>query len=77
VGLLVDFPEEVTLFTDSNELKTVAIVKLYELGRLSSGKAAKLLGISRVEFLELLGKYKVQYMAPFSGEELLRDIENA
>ena len=77
MGLLVDFPEEVTLFTDSNELKTVAIVKLYELGRLSSGKAAKLLGISRVEFLELLGKYKVQYMAPFSGEELLRDIENA
>jgi predicted HTH domain antitoxin len=77
VGLSVDFPEEVTLFTDSNELKTVAIVKLYELGRLSSGKAAKLLGISRVEFLELLGKYKVQYMAPFSGEELLRDIENA
>ena len=77
MGLSVDFPEEVTLFTDSNELKTVAIVKLYELGRLSSGKAAKLLGISRVEFLELLGKYKVQYMAPFSGEELLRDIENA
>ena len=77
MGLLVDFPEEVTLFTDSNELKTVAIVKLYELGRLPSGKAAKLLGISRVEFLELLGKYKVQYMAPFSGEELLRDIENA
>ena len=68
MGLSVDFPEEVTLFTDSNELKTVAIVKLYELGRLPSGKAAKLLGISRVEFLERLGKYKVQYMAPFSGE---------
>ena len=77
MGLSVDFPEEVTLFTDSNELKTVAIVKLYELGRLPSGKAAKLLGISRVEFLELLGKYKVQYMAPFSGEELRRDIKNA
>jgi predicted HTH domain antitoxin len=36
-----------------------AAVKLYELGRLSSGRAAELAGMSRVEFLVALGHYKV------------------
>ncbi|MFN3788383.1 MAG: UPF0175 family protein [Sulfurihydrogenibium azorense] len=43
---------------------------------MSSGKAAKLLGISRIEFLDLLGKYKVQ-ISPDTEEELIKDIENA
>jgi len=34
-------------------------LKLYELGKISSGKAAKLAGISRVDFLMKLGRYKV------------------
>ena len=33
------------------ELRLAAAVKLYELGRLSSGKAAQLSGMDRVEFL--------------------------
>ncbi|PIE79087.1 MAG: hypothetical protein CSA15_04580 [Candidatus Delongbacteria bacterium] len=44
-----------------NEMKTVSLVKLYELGKISSGFASKLLEISRVDFLELLGKYNVSY----------------
>nr|WP_228060840.1 MULTISPECIES: UPF0175 family protein [unclassified Coleofasciculus] len=35
----------------------------FELGKLSSGRAAQLAGISRVEFLMLLGRYQV---SPFS-----------
>jgi len=31
------------------------------LGKISSGIAAKVLHISRIEFLELLGKYKVSF----------------
>ena len=45
-------------------------MKLYELGRLSSGRAAKLSGMPRVEFLLELGRYKV---FPFEAE--LRDLE--
>ncbi len=72
--VIVEVPDELKL--NENEVKTAALVKLYELGKISSGKAAKLLGISRVEFLSLLGKYKVQ-IEPDTEKELLEDIENA
>jgi len=35
------------------------LVRLYDLGELSSGQAASLLGITRREFLDLLGTYHV------------------
>ena len=38
----------------AGELQFLAAVKLYELGRLSSGKAAELAGMERVEFLRSL-----------------------
>lgn len=38
----------------AGELQFLPAVKLYELGRLSSGKAAELAGIGRVEFLQSL-----------------------
>jgi len=41
------------------ELRFAAAVKLYELGRLSSGAAAKLAGIPRVVFLSQLADYGV------------------
>jgi predicted HTH domain antitoxin len=43
----------------SDELRTPMVVKLYQLGRLSSGRAAELAGMSRVEFLLSLGRYRV------------------
>jgi len=72
--VVIEFPDELKLNED--EIKIAALVKLYELGKISSGKASKLLGISRIEFLNLLGKYKVQ-IEPDSEDELLKDIENA
>jgi predicted HTH domain antitoxin len=42
-----------------DELRMLAAVKLFELKRLSSGAAARLAGISRVEFLQRLGDYGV------------------
>lgn len=50
----------------------LAAVKLFELGHLSSGRAAELAGISRVEFLLSLGRYQV---FPFAAE--LEDLENS
>lgn len=35
------------------------VVRLYALGDLSSGEGAQALGISRREFLDLLGRYNV------------------
>ncbi|MFQ5852965.1 MAG: UPF0175 family protein [Candidatus Binatia bacterium] len=42
------------------ELRLAAAVKLYELGRLSSGAAAKLAGVPRTVFLMKLSDYGVE-----------------
>ena len=49
-------------------------IKLYELGKISSGKAAKLAGLGRVQFLLKLGQYQV---SPFqvSMEEILEEAD--
>ncbi len=60
-----------------DEMKTISLVKLYELGKVSSGHAAKLLNISRLEFLELLQKYNVSYFPKELEEELEDDMRNA
>ncbi len=56
------------------ELLLLAAVKLYELGRLSSGRAAELAGMTRVEFLLALGRYKV---FPFADELGLLEEQDA
>ena len=47
-------------------------VKLYELGKISSGKAARLAGLERVQFVLRLGQYQV---SPFqvSMDEILEE----
>lgn len=47
------------------EARYLLALKLYELGKISSGKAAKIAGLSRVAFLLRLGRYKV---SPFQME---------
>lgn len=54
----------------ASEIKIVSLVKLFEIGRISSGTAAKTLGISRVEFLDMLSKYKVSVLGEFDTENL-------
>jgi predicted HTH domain antitoxin len=78
----ITIPEEVLISLKqtpdilSRELCLLAAIKLFELGRLSSGRAAQLAGITRVEFLNGLGRYQV---SPFtlSAEELAQDLQNA
>jgi predicted HTH domain antitoxin len=43
----------------ARELRFLAAAKLYELGRLSSGKAAQVAGMGRVEFLGSLARIGV------------------
>lgn len=54
------------------ELRLAAAVKLYELGRLSSGAAAALAGVPRTVFLSRLGDYGVDTFR-LSEEDLRRE----
>ena len=75
--IVLDIPEKILLAektdeaTFAREIRVLAAVKLYELGRLSSGRAAELAGMSRVEFLFTLDRYQV-----FPLEAELADLEH-
>jgi predicted HTH domain antitoxin len=81
-AIQLEIPEEtlISLKTDlqsfAKDLKMLASVKLFELGKLSSGRAAQLAGLTRVAFLVALRDYQV---APFrlTAEELRQDVLNA
>jgi len=60
-----------------SEMKTSSLVKLFELGKVSSGVAARVLGLSRVDFLELLAKYNVSVFGAYDANDLHDDIANA
>jgi predicted HTH domain antitoxin len=50
---------QLTKFELEQHLCLMAALKMFELGKISSGKAAELAGLSRTDFFEVCGKYKV------------------
>ena len=66
----VELPPEVT----EEEARLLLAIKLYEVGRLSLGQAAKLAGYSKRTFIELLGRYGIPVVA-YSPEELREEVK--
>lgn len=58
------------------EAKLAMAIKLFEMKRLSSGMAALLIGMTRVQFLGELHRYDVP-MIDLDENELAQDITNA
>ena len=59
-----------------NQAKMAMAAKLYEMGKVSSGMAAQMAGIGRVEFLLQLGQYGVAII-DLDKNELHTDLKNA
>lgn len=57
-----------------DEIRMLAAVKLFEMGRLSSGAAARMVGISRVLFLSRLKDYHVSVLS-LTQKEFIRETE--
>lgn len=74
----IDLPESVLLSTGQSqeefvrEAKFLLALKLFELGRVSSGRAAELCEMPRVEFLLLAGRSGVP-VVDLDAEELDRE----
>lgn len=56
------------------QIRLMAALKMFELGKLSSGKAAELAGMSRAEFFEMCGRYKVSIFN-YSSDEVEAELE--
>jgi predicted HTH domain antitoxin len=80
--LVLEIPEEILVSLKespqefSRDILMLAAVKLYELGKLSSGRAAQLAGVSRISFLQSLSRYNVPIF-DLTEEELEKDMANA
>lgn len=72
--LQLNFPN--TLEQSDEELRLLIAAKLYENETLTSGQAAELAGLSKREFIEVIGNYNVSIFSTLV-EDLEADIENA
>lgn len=71
-SLTINLPEGVEL----HRVKMIIAASLFEQGILSSGQAAELVGISRRQFLEQVGKYGVSIFGETAEDiEKVGDIE--
>ena len=73
--LTIDYPEgletavSMTKQEFAAEVRLMTALKMFELGKLYSGKPAQLAGISRVEFFEMCRRYQVS-IVNYSGDEI-------
>jgi predicted HTH domain antitoxin len=56
-----------------DEAKLLLSIKLYEVGKVSLGQAAKIAGFSKRTFIEMLGQYRIPIFA-YSPEELRQEL---
>ncbi len=64
-----------TLNVSDWELKMMLAAKMFEMGKLSSGQAAEMVGISKRAFIELAGKFNVSVFG-YTADELKEDLQN-
>ncbi|NCQ11351.1 MAG: UPF0175 family protein [Bacteroidetes bacterium] len=71
--ITLNLPDNLTF--SELDLKMWIAAKLYEEGKLSSGQAALMVGVSKRVFIELLAKYKVS-LFNYDLNEIEADLNN-
>ena len=77
--IIVELPEQVQQALNrtpgemGRDVRLYAALMLFQLGKLSSGMAAQMAGIPRVEFLNLCGEYGVSVFQ-YTPEELAAEL---
>lgn len=69
--LQVELPLEVS----EDEARLLLAIKLYEVGKVTLGQAAKIASYSKRAFIELLGRYGVPVIS-YSPEELREELQS-
>ena len=78
--ITLELPEDMTALLNedaqslADDIKLMAIIKLYELGKISLGKAAEFLKINEMKFMEVLGKYQIPAI-DYSPRELDEELK--
>ena len=79
--MMLEIPAELELAVETTpeeleaQIRLMAALKMFELGKLSSGKAAELAGISRVEFFEMCGRYRAPIFS-YPSEDLAAELQS-
>ena len=80
--LTIEYPPEVLWALQQEpeefeaEARLLLAVKMYETGKLSTGLAAQLAGVSRIAFMFLLGRYGLSVFGE-APEDIPADLDNA
>lgn len=72
--LEIEIPDDIEL--EEFELKMSMAAKLYDLGKISSGQGASIVGISKRAFMELLGEFGVSLFG-YNAIDLEKELANA
>ncbi len=80
--LLIELPESILVGSGQSreefvkEARFLLLAKLFEMGRVSSGKAANICGMNRVDFLFAVGRLGIP-VTSFDEDELRRELGRA
>ena len=68
----VELKVSLPITVSADEARLLLAVKLYEVGKVTLGQAAKLAGFSKRAFMEILGRYGVPVFN-YSAEDLRQE----
>jgi predicted HTH domain antitoxin len=74
MNVIIKLPNNLNI--SNFEVTMIIASKLFHDGKLTSGQAAEIVGLSKQAFIELLGKYEVSVFG-YAEDELEYDVENA